>query len=246
MLTFIIAAIVVILLTIGIVWLIDKYIPKKFKSLVLLALWVVIGFLSYITFMSVYGEIKFNKLKNERYKVVIENLKDIRDSQLAYRTVTGKFADNWDNLVKFIDTAEFTITQRRDTTVLDVELTKRYGGVETFKSTYIIDTLGTASVKDSLFGVDPRYKTMMNIPVGKAGAKFELKAGTIEQNDMIIPVFEAKALKAIILDGEDKNLIAKENQVLSVDGVNGNALIVGSMEEVNTNGNWPKNFSNEQ
>ena len=246
MLTLIIAAIVVILLTIGIVWVIDKYIPKKFKSVILLVLWVIIGYLGYITFMSVYGEIKFNKLKNERYKVVIETLKDIRDSQLAHRQVTGKFADNWDNLVKFIDTAEFTITQRRDTSVLDVELTKRYGGVQTFKSIFLIDTLGTASVKDSLFGVDTRYKTMMNIPVGKPGSKFELKAGTIEQNGMIIPVFEARALKAIVLDGQDKNLIAKENQVVSVDGVNGDALVVGSMEEVNTNGNWPKNFSNEQ
>jgi hypothetical protein len=246
MLTLIIAAVVVILLTIGIVWVIDKFIPKKFKPVVLIALWAIIGYLSYITFMSVYGEIKFNKLKNERYKVVIENLKDIRDSQLAHRTVTGKFADNWDNLVKFIDTAEFTITQRRDTTVIDEELTKRYGGVETTKSIYLIDTLGTRSVKDSLFGVDTRYKTMMNIPVGKAGSKFELKAGTIEQNGISIAVFEAKGLKELILDGEDKNLIAKEKQVLSVDGVNGDALIVGSMEEVNTNGNWPKNFSNEQ
>ena len=246
MLNLIIAAVVVIALTIGIVWLIDKFIPKKFKSLILLVLWVIIGYLSYITFMSVYGEIKFNKLKNERYKVVIETLKDIRDAQLAHRTVTGKFTDNWDNLVSFIDTAQFTITQRRDTSVLDVELTRRYGGVETFKSIYLIDTLGYVPVKDSLFGADTRYKTMMNIPVGKPGSKFELRAGTIEQNGIKIPVFEAKALKAIILDGEDKNLIAKENQVISVDGVNGDALIVGSMEEVNTNGNWPKNFSNEQ
>ena len=246
MFTLIIAAIVVIALTIGIVWLIDQFIPKKFKSLILLVLWIVIGFLGYITFMSVYGEIKFNKLKNERYKIVIENLKDIRDSQLAHRTVTGQFANNWDSLVKFIDTAEFTITQRRDTTVLDKELTRRYGGVETFKSTYLIDTLGTRSVKDSLFGIDMRYETMMNIPVGKEGAQFELKSGVLEQNGLNIPVFEVKALKSIILYGEDQNLIAKENQVLSVDGVNGNALIVGSLEEVNTNGNWPKNFSNEQ
>lgn len=246
MLTLIIAAIVVILLTIGIVWLIDKFIPKKFKSLVLLVLWIIIGYLGYITFMSVYGEIKFNKLKNERYKVVIENLIDIRDSQLAHRTVTGQFSDNWDNLVRFIDTAQFTITQRRDTTVLDEELTRRYGGVETFKSIYLIDTLGYVPVKDSLFGADPRYKTMMNIPVGKPNSKFELKAGTIEQNGIQIPVFEAKALKSLILDGEDQNLIAKEKQVVSVDGVNGDALIVGSMEEVNTNGNWPKNFSNKQ
>lgn len=246
MLTIIIAAIAVILLTIGIVWIIDKFVPKKFKSAILLVLWVIIGYLGYITFMSVYGEIEFNKLKKARYKVVIEKLIDIRDAELAHRTVTGQFQGDFDNLVKFIDTAKFTITQRRDTSVLDVEATKRFGGVEMFKDEVIIDTLGFVAVKDSLFGADPRYKTMMNLPVGKAGAKFELKAGILEQNGMNIPVFEAKALKTLILDGQDVNYIKKENQVVSVEAVNGDAITVGSMEEVNTNGNWPKTYSNEQ
>ena len=246
MLKIIIAAIVVILLTIGIVWLIDKYVPKKVKPLILLGLWILIAVLGYKTFMSVYGEIQFNKIKNDRYAKVIETLIDIRDAQLAHRTVTGKFADNWDNLVKFIDTAEFTITQRRDTSILDVEATRRFGGVETYKDIVVIDTLDFVPVKDSLFGVDNRYKTMMNIPVGKEGAIFELKAGMIEQNDIQIPVFEVRAPKRLILDGQDKYLIAKENQVVSVDGVNGDAIKVGSLEEVNTNGNWPKNYSTEQ
>jgi len=245
MLTIIIAAVVVILLTIGIVWVIDKFIPKKMKPVILMALWAIIIYLGYITFMSVYGEIKFNKLKDQRYKVVIENLKDIRDSQLAHRSVTGKFEGNWDNLVKFIDTAEFTLTQRRDSSVLDEEMTRRYG-VDMFKDIIIIDTLGQVSVKDSLFGADPRYKTMMNLPVGKVGAKIELKAGMLDQNGIQIPVFEARAPKDLILDGEDKNLISKEKEVVSVDGVNGDAIIVGSMDEVNTNGNWPKNYSKEQ
>lgn len=245
MLTIIIAAVVVILLTIGIVWVIDKFIPKKMKPVILVALWAIIIYLGYITFMSVYGEIKFNKLKDQRYKVVIENLKDIRDSQLAHRSVTGKFEGNWDNLVKFIDTAEFTLTQRRDSSVLDEEMTRRYG-VDMFKDIIIIDTLGQVSVKDSLFGADPRYKTMMNLPVGKVGAKIELKAGMLDQNGIQIPVFEARAPKDLILDGEDKNLISKEKEVVSVDGVNGDAIIVGSMDEVNTNGNWPKNYSKEQ
>ncbi len=246
MLTLIIAAIVVIALTVGIVWTIDKYVPKKGKPIVMIVLWVLIGYLGYITFMSVYGEIKFNKLKENRYKVVIETLKDIRDSQLAHRTVTGKFQDNWDALVKFIDTAQFTITQRRDSSVLDVEATQRFGGVETFKDIVIIDTLRFQSVKDSLFGIDDRYKTMMNIPVGKEGAKFELQAGFIEQSGFQIAVFEAKALKSLILDDQDKDLINKENQVVSVEAVNGDALKVGSMDEVNTTGNWPKNYSSEQ
>jgi hypothetical protein len=245
MLNIIIAAVVVILLTIGIVWVIDKFIPKKAKPVILIVLWVIIGYLGYITFMSVYGEIKFNKLKDERYKVVIENLKDIRDSQLAHRTVTGKFEGNWDNLVKFIDTAQFTLTQRRDSTIIDEEMTRRFG-VDMTKEIVIIDTLGYVPVKDSLFGADPRYKTMMNLPVGKAGSKIELKAGMLDQNGIQIPVFEARAPKDLILDGEDKNLISKEKEVVSVDGVNGDAIVVGSMDEVNTNGNWPKNYSKEQ
>ena len=32
----------------------------------------------------------------------------------------------------------------------------------------------------------------------------------------------------------------------AVEGVNGPTLKVGSMEEINTNGNWPKNYSQEQ
>ncbi|NNF73886.1 MAG: hypothetical protein HKN00_01790 [Flavobacteriaceae bacterium] len=224
----------------------DKFVPKKVKPLLLLGLWVLIAFLAYKTFMSVYGEIQFNKIKQERYSIVIDNLIDIRDSQLAHRTVTGKFAGSWDNLVRFIDTAQFTITQRRDTSVLDVEATRRFGGVETYKDIVMIDTLAFVSVKDSLFGADDRYKTMMNLPVGKEGAKFELKSGMIDQTGLTLPVFEVRAPKALILDDQDKYLVAKENQVVSVDGVNGDAIIVGSMDEVNTNGNWPKNYSTKE
>jgi len=246
MIKLILIVVLVILITIGLVWLIDKFIPKKLKPVILLVLWVIIAILGYMTFMSVYGEIKFNKLKEERYKVVIENLKDVRDAQLAHRTVTGKFADNWDGLVKFIDTASFTITQRRDTTVVDEEATRRFGGVTTTREEVIIDTLGTRSVKDSLFGADNRYTKMMNYPVGQTDKKFELKAGQLDQNGIMIPVFEVKALKKVILYDQDPNLIGKENQVISVDGVNGDAIVLGSMDDVKTNGNWPTNLSSEE
>lgn len=232
--------ILAIFVTIGLVWLIDKFIPTKFRPVVMIVLWVIIGFLAYNTFMSVYKPIQFNQIKEKRYALVIKGLKDIRDAQLAHRQVTGHFASNFDNLVKFIDTAEFTITQRRDTSVLDVEMTKRFGGVETFKDEVIVDTLGFVSVKDSLFGADNRYKSMMNVPVGQDGAKFDLKAGFIEQNDLKIPVFEASVKKAVILSDQDKDLISQENQVVSVEGVNGDAITLGSMEEVKTTGNWPK------
>ncbi|MDB4180688.1 hypothetical protein N9611_00370 [Flavobacteriaceae bacterium] len=235
----------VILLTIGIVYLIDKSVPKKYKPFILVGLWTIIIYLGYITFMSIYGEIQFNQLKEKRYKVVIENLKDIRDSELAHRTVTGQFESNWDSLVKFIETEKFTITQRRDSTIIDKELTRIYG-VDTTKDIVIVDTLGFVPVKDSLFGADPRYKTMMNIPTLKDGQKFELKAGLLDQNGINIPVFEASVSKKILLFDQDENLVDLESEVKSVEGVNGPTLKVGSMDEVNTNGNWPKNYSTDQ
>ena len=241
MLNFILIAVAVILLTIGLVKLVDKFIPSKFKPVLNIALWGLIIFLGYQTYMSIYNPILFNQEKNKRYAKVIDKLIDIRDAELAHKQVTGKFTDNFDELIKFIESAKYTITQRRDSSVLDAALTKQFG-VDMFKDIVIIDTLGFVSVKDSLFKNSNRYKTMMDVPVGKPGSKFNLRAGFIEQSDVNIPVFEASVAKDIILYDLDRDLVIQENQVVSVDGVNGNVLKVGSMEEVNTNGNWPKTY----
>ncbi|HMQ44411.1 MAG: hypothetical protein KDC97_04740 [Confluentibacter sp.] len=242
---FILITVAVILLTIGLVKLVDKFIPAKFKPVLNIVLWVLIAFLGYQTYMSIYTPILFNQEKTKRYAEVIKNLKDIRDSQLAYKQVNGKFTDSFDELVKFIENGRYTIIQRRDSSIIDQEMTKRFG-VDTFKDIVIVDTLGHVSVKDSLFKNSTRYKTMMNVPVGKEGAKFELKAGFLEESDIKIPVFEASVKKNVILFDQDPDMIAQENQVVSVDGVNGDALKVGSMTEVNTNGNWPKTYGSNE
>ena len=215
------------------------------KFVIQVALWIVIGVLGYLVFNSVYGEVKFNELKVVRYQKAIEKLKDIRSSQLAYKQVTGKFAKNFDDLVRFIDTAEFTLTARRDTLVLDEEQTRAYG-VDTMKEETIIDTLGYASIKDSLFGNTDRYKTMMKVPVKGIDANFEMDAGTISKNDINIPVFEAKVAKDVLLHDQPKDFISKEKQVISVDGVNGAYLSVGSMTDVKTGGNWPQSYGDNE
>ena len=209
------------------------------KLVIQLLLWIVIIFLGYLVFNSVYGPVQFNEVKEKRYAKVIERLKDIRAAQLAHQEVTGTFAKDFNSLIRFVDTAEFVLTQRRDSTVLDEEYRKIYG-VDQYKDIVIIDTLGYASVKDSLFKSGRNYKEMMNVPVEGVDAQFEMDAGTVLKNDNRIPVFEAKVDKAVILHDQDKDLIMQEKQVVSVDQVNGAYIRVGSMEEVNTNGNWPQ------
>ena len=233
-------------IAIGIVYYVKTSMQDKHRPYILGSLWVLILVFASLLFKSIYNEIKFDEVKNVRYQVVIKNLKDIRDTQLAHRTVKGVFQDNWDSLVKFVEIDSFTITQRRDSSVLDKEMTKRYGGVKTYKDIVIIDTLGLVSVKDSLFGFDDRYLRMMNVPFSKNDqTKFELKAGFLNQNGIDIPVFESFVRKRVILYDQSLNLVLKENQVQSVDGVNGPTLKIGSMNEVNTNGNWPKNYSKD-
>lgn len=238
----IIFIVVIILVTIGIVWLIDKFVPKKLKPVINIVLWAVIVLLGYMTFNSVYNEIKFNQLKEKRFAVVIDRLIDIRDSQLAYKDVNGTYTDSFDKLINFVENGKVPITQRRDTLILDEERTKAFGGVETMKTITLIDTLSFYSVKDSLFKGSDRYKKMMNVGIGKEGAKFTMKAGKLDD----FAVFEVSVDKSVILDDQEKYLVEKEKQVMSVDGVNGPTLKVGSMEEVFTKGNWPKSYTNKE
>ena len=216
------------------------------KLVIQLLLWIVIGVLGYLTFNAVYEPIEFNKVKEARYQKVIDKLKDIRKAQLAHKQVTGVFAGDFDNLIKFIDTAEYTVTQRRDTTILDEEYKKTYG-IDQYKSKTIVDTLGYVPVKDSIFKNSSRYKEMMYVPTTDKKAKFEIESGKINKNDTEISVFEVKVSKDVILSDLDKDLLMQEKQVISVDGVNGEYIQIGSMTEINTNGNWPQVYgANDQ
>lgn len=215
------------------------------RLVIQLLLWVAIVFLGYLVFESIYSTTRFNEIKQERYAKVIENLKDLRIAQLAHKEVTGQFQDDFDDLVAFIDTAEFTLTQRRDTVLLDEEYLKTYG-VDNWVEVTVIDTLGFRPVRDSLFGNSNRYKTMIKVPLEHVDAEFEMDAGTINRNGTQIPVFEVRVAKDVILSDQDWALVQQEKQVVSVDDVNGPYLRVGSMDEVVTAGNWPETYGKNE
>lgn len=208
------------------------------KLAIQIVLWIAAGILAYLIYGSIQGPIEFNKLKKERYAEVIERMKDIQAAELAYKDVKGHFSGDFNELIKFVDTAQFTITQRRDTTILDVEMTRAYG-VDQYKEIILVDTLGYRPVKDSLFGNSDDYKNMMYVP-NTENEKFELDAGYLTKGNNKIPVFEAKVAKEVILKDQPQELIMQEKQIVSVDAIDGAYITVGAMDEINTNGNWPK------
>lgn len=206
------------------------------KTILQIVLWIVCCGLAYMIYQSVNGPIEFKQVRKERFQSVIDKLKDIRDSQEAYKSVNGTYAGNFESLVKFVDTGSYTITQQRDSSFMRYD--KVYQ-IELQVDTVVIDTLGFVKVKDSLFKNSDSYKTMMEVPYAQNAEKFELKADIIEKSGYKAPVFEAKVKKDVILYDQPKDLLAQENARNSVEEVNGDHLKVGSLVDVSTNGNWP-------
>jgi len=150
---------------------------------------------------------------------VIEKLQFIRDAEVAYKDAHGQFTSDWDKLINFIDTGKIFITQRREETVL-----LDYGAEET---TIHIDTLGSVSVRDSIYN-NPVYQkfnlnNLMFVPVTRE--KFELFADKIERSGVNVDVFEVKDPSPINPARRGEN---------SIKG----PLRVGSRTEVTTAGNW--------
>ena len=223
-------------MTVGLVFLIDRFLPQKVKPVLVILFGILSIYLGYKIYDSINAPIEFNKVRNERFTQVINKLKDIRDSQEAYKTVNGKYAGNFESLIQFIDTGSYTITTQRDSSFMRYD---RAYQIDMQQDTIIIDTLGTVKVKDSLFGADDRYKTMMNVPFAQNNEKFEMKADIIDKSGYKAPVFEAKVKKEVVLYDQPQDLLEKEKSYQSVEEVNGTEIKVGSLTDVSTNGNWP-------
>ena len=204
-----------------------------------LFLWVLSIFFASQIYSSINGPIKFNQVKNERYTKVIDRLKDIRTAQIAHKDVNGFYANNFDSLVNFIDNGIFTLIEKRDSSYLEYNRTYR---IDMLKEVEIVDTLGFVSVKDSLFGNNESYKMMAKVPIDGTDSEFSINADIIDKNGYQVPVFEVKVRKDIVLFDQNKDLLDQENKVISVDAVNGPEIILGSMTDVSTSGNWPTIF----
>lgn len=151
---------------------------------------------------------------------VIEKLKMIRDAQIAFQSVNGKYANEWDSLLNFVENGNIFLIQRREETVL-----LDYGAEET---TLYLDTLGSVTVIDSLFSSIPNFKASNLIFVpGYENVKFEIWASKIEKGGVEVDVVEVRNPKPF-----DSN--RKESNEANIN----KPLRFGSRTSITTAGNW--------
>ena len=83
---------------------------KVLKSLLTwLVLPAVIALLVYVIVNSIMQPVRFNKEKDYRQSVAVQQMKDIRTLQVAYKGETGKFAPSIDSLKTFYNTGDMSV-----------------------------------------------------------------------------------------------------------------------------------------
>ncbi len=230
----IIIIVLAIVATGALAYLITNKVSKKARPIISILLWLLVIFLGYKIYKGIMGPIEFNEEKVERYTPVIKSLKTIRDAQIAHKEVTGDFTNNPANLIKFIDTAKFAITETKNV-IKTVNKGTDYSPIMIEVEERTVDTIGYKDVRADFAGRD--YSNMFNVP--GTSAKFDLKTGYVEKVQGVkSPVFMVSVAKELILEGLPIHLIKQEKEALAPEVI-GEFISVGSLDDVKTNGNWP-------
>jgi len=230
--------ITVLIIVIGIVvtaflaYAIVNFIPRKLHWIISILLIAIAIFLVYKINFEITKPIKFNKEKKEKYAKVIDNLKIIRDAEVAYKRVNGNYTTDGEALIQFIENGKFALTQTRYVP----KTISIGGGITKTIEERVVDTIGYDEVKNAFVGKD--YKNMMKIP--GTDQTFKIEIGEVEKIvGLKATVFEVKVDKALILAGMDRNLVKQEKEAIGGEEVRGEFIRVGSLTDVSEDGNWP-------
>ncbi|MEM6642978.1 MAG: hypothetical protein AAF616_08375 [Bacteroidota bacterium] len=192
----------------------------KIISLVMLVVWVgLAGFLVY----SIKSSIDEKERIASAEARIIEQLKMIREAETAYMQVNGQYTSDWDNLIAFIDTGSFYLTEKSETII-----TLPYG-----KDSIVvdIDTLGTRPVMDSLFSSKkwPRFdlNTLSYVPGTQPPTQFIVWADKITKAGLQVNAIEVKNPKPVDPSRDEESEYNTRKP-----------LRFGSRTSVTTAGNW--------
>ena len=99
--------------------------------------------LGYYLFHIVKSDLDEQQKIDRVEKQVIDKLKLIRDTEMAFQKIYGRYTANWDSLITFLNNGTIYITNRREEII-----PKAYGDEDVIVH---IDTVGTVPAKDYVF-----------------------------------------------------------------------------------------------
>lgn len=213
----------------------------------------VIIFLAVITVRSVMEPIDFNREKAAREKVAIRQLKDIRDLQVAYKSVNGRFVSTFDSLQTFYNTGKMKVIMKVGSTddslaVANTKALKKKNPKITPEQMLALSNAGQRlvftieneiPVKDTLFNNRPDFDVNTIGVIPFSGGQPVGMASTVKMvSGVPVPLFEAEMPYKALLTGLNNQLrINLDDERIKTDRYPG--LKVGSITAPNNNaGNW--------
>lgn len=156
----------------------------KLTKILTIVLFAASLFLAFRLYRGVQGTIEERESIATKEGAIIERLKLIREAEIVFQEVNGRYTANWDSLADFIENGKVAIIQRRE------EITQKSYGQEEVK--VFIDTLGFVSAKERIFkkkytvnasdnGIFKGYKVKVGDKVIKNQKAYILKVGDREQ-----------------------------------------------------------------
>lgn len=186
---------------------------KSSKLIVNLLLTVVVLGMAYYLYHIIQEPIIFERNKKKREEVLIQRLKDIREAQLAYKDLTGKFAMKWDDLIDSVKYAQFPQI-------------KIIGNPDDTTQAVIYDTT-FIPLKSRVFADDYVVDSLKYIPFTGGKELMTINAGQIKVNKVDVQVFEINCPEHKLLNGLNKDYIDPDF-----------IYRVGSMNQATYSGNW--------
>ena len=227
---------------------------KVLKTLLSIVLLACIAGLAYLIVDSVQQPVRFNHEKEKREAVAVQNLKDIRTLQVAFKGETNRYCSTLDSLKDFYENGEMSVIMKigsMDDSLAaqhTAEVKKAKKGItdaqlyELYKAgdkNLVFSITEKIKVKESLFTDrdDFNVNNLKYIPYSD-GALVEMTAITKTVSGVQVPLFEAKMPYKLLLKGLDNQLrINLDDQRKQQNKYVG--LQVGSIEAPNNNaGNW--------
>lgn len=207
--------------------------------------WAVFGTISVVVaFMlisSIAEPITFNKKYEERFEAVKQKMIKIRDAQVAYESINGKYANNFDSLVDFIKNDSLILVKAFGSvpdSIYSKATSKLNAELRALELGLISRDTSKVSVMDSLFHNNYNVDTLKFIPYSNQEEVFQMNAKIIRTLSKVdMPTFELKAHNNSFLKGLEPQLIINKNDAAR-DNEKWPGLIVGSLTEVSVNGNW--------
>lgn len=214
--------------------------------------------LVYLLVDGIRQPVEFNEMKAYRESVAVQRLKDIRDLQVAYKNVNGKYVSTIDSLKKFYNEGKIKVVMQvgsKDDSLAMLntkKVTARLRGLKGEKlnqklfelyqngeRNLVFSVNSEVAVKDTLFHgrTDFHIDSLSTIPFS-GGQPVEMSAITKMVSGVRVPLFEAKMPYGALLKDMDEQLIINLEAEKEDQG-RYSGLMVGSIDAPNNNaGNW--------